>query len=403
MLNDFTCMFLALVRNKGVVTWSLMLPIALLAMFTVMFSGLDGSGQIEPIDVVVVEDAAYADDAGFRGFVEGLSAQDASSDGALLDVTFAPNAAEAEAMAAASAATDDPYIAVLSVDADGRAHVLLNDVATGLDANMYDVYQSVVLAAADGYESRRALMAGIAAENHEALAGGAVSAALQHASQATEKISITRGAPKESARYYFALLGFSTMMNAQNSLIAVHWLLPSASALGARRTVGGTSRVRALAGTLLACFAVSLICLMVVYLFMRFAVGVDFAGRDAACIAGLAASSAMAVALGAAVAVVPKMGQGAKVALMIALVSVCSLFAGLYGRPAMEFADMVAGACPWASFANPAAQVSQAMYSILYYDTLAPFAGHVCVLLAMTAVLFAVSAATLRRQRHASL
>ena len=48
-------------------------------------------------------------------------------------------------------------------------------------------------------------------------------------------------------------------------------------------------------------------------------------------------------------------------------------------------------------------QISQAFYSIMYYDTYQRTIEHILILLAMAAVLFAASALFIRRQRYASL
>ena len=52
---------------------------------------------------------------------------------------------------------------------------------------------------------------------------------------------------------------------------------------------------------------------------------------------------------------------------------------------------------------NPAKVVTDAFYSLYYYDSLVPFAEKAGILLIMTVVLFAVSALFVRRQRYASL
>ena len=79
------------------------------------------------------------------------------------------------------------------------------------------------------------------------------------------------------------------------------------------------------------------------------------------------------------------------------------MFAGLYGSPVMKLADAMNATMPALQFVNPAVQISQAFYSIMYYDTYQRTIEYVLVLLAMTAVLFAVSFLFIRRQRYASL
>ena len=63
------------------------------------------------------------------------------------------------------------------------------------------------------------------------------------------------------------------------------------------------------------------------------------------------------------------MNEGVKGGLLRAIVCFASLFAGLYGSPVMKLADAMNATVPALQFVNPAVQISQAFYSIMYYDT----------------------------------
>ena len=136
---------------------------------------------------------------------------------------------------------------------------------------------------------------------------------------------------------------------------------------------------------------------------MRYVAGVDFEGRDGACLLTTAIAALTATALGCAISAIPKVPESGKSGILTGIVCFASLFAGLYGQPTMELADMISANFPALEYVNPAVQISQAFYSIMYYDSLAPMAGHLAVLLVMALVLFALSAQSLRRQRYASL
>ena len=92
-----------------------------------------------------------------------------------------------------------------------------------------------------------------------------------------------------------------------------------------------------------------------------------------------------------------------KTGLLTGTTCLLSLFAGLYGEPVMNMADQLARDYPLLASLNPAKVVTDTFYSLYYYDSLVPFAEKVGLLLAMTAVVFAVSALFVRRQRYASL
>lgn len=152
-----------------------------------------------------------------------------------------------------------------------------------------------------------------------------------------------------------------------------------------------------------ASWAITFACLCVTYLYMRYVAGVDFGNRDGACLLTTAVAALTATALGCAISAIPKVPESGKSGILTGIVCFASLFAGLYGEPTMELADMISANFPALDYINPAVQISQAFYSIMYYDSLAPMVGHLAILLVMALVLFALSAQSLRRQRYASL
>lgn len=175
------------------------------------------------------------------------------------------------------------------------------------------------------------------------------------------------------------------------------------SAVGARRQVSGASPARQLAVAMAASFVVVFGCLLLAFCYMRFALGVQFGGRDGLAVLALAACALMSTNLGAAMGAIPKIPLLGKMGIATGVTCLYALFAGLYGEPAMQLADQVAQAAPWASLVNPTVQAANAFYDLTYYDTLAPFFGTVGVLAAMAMVLFAVAAALMRRQNYERL
>lgn len=221
--------------------------------------------------------------------------------------------------------------------------------------------------------------------------------------EATVRTTVTANQPKESVRFYFALLGMAALFGGTLGMIAFQRLKPNTSPLGARRALGATSHGRTVAATVAASWAITFACLCVTYLYMRYVAGVDFGNRDGACLLTTAVAALTATALGCAISAIPKVPESGKSGILTGIVCFASLFAGLYGEPTMELADMISANFPALDYINPAVQISQAFYSIMYYDSLAPMVGHLAILLVMALVLFALSAQSLRRQRYASL
>lgn len=404
MLVTFRAVFVSLMRNPGLLVWAVGLPLVLSVMFIFMFDSLERNDALGKISVVVVRDdageAAVGDvsseeEAAFLQFIEAVSGDD--GDEGLLSVTYAATEGEAQRLVTDSQGEDDPFVGYLVFQEGEPRAFLYPSAQTVAD----QAKGSIVVLMLDQYVSRANLIRGIVETDPAQLANGRLIEALSSPFEATERISVTENPLSEKVRYYFALLGLAALNCASMGMVAVSGLRGCSGPLGARRTVGGVSHGRALAGTLLASWAASFVCLLVVFLFMSLTV--DFGDRVAGCVAVLLVASLAAVSLGCAVAVIPKLPESARSGIITTVACMSALFTGLYGQPTMELADQVARAFPASTLVNPAAQISEAFYGLLYYDSFMPALGHLGILLVMTAILFALSARALRRQRYASL
>ena len=392
MWNVFKGALTVLTRKRELFVWSLAFPIILSTMFMFMFSNLDSSTAFDPVPTGVVADAAYKGSA-FADVVDELGA---SGDDQLLAVHAFATADEArEALSAGD------VLGIVSVDAEGTPLLVVTPSSGGVGVEQ--IGRTVLGTVVDTYVRNADLGAGIAADNPLALADpNRVEEALSLGS-VTEQVSLTHAAPTESVRYYYALLGMAALFCGQVGMLAICETQPNLSALGARRALGATSRGKTLAATLAASWLVSFACLIVAFLYMRFAVGIDFSGREGLCVAAIAAAALLSTALGTLLGSLPKVGLGVKTGLLTALTCFLSLFAGLYGEPCMALADSIARSFPALASINPAKVITDVFYSLYYYDSLVPFAQKIGILLAIAAALFAVSALFIRRQRYASL
>lgn len=406
MLNVFQGTLVMLVRDKSIFIWSLAFPLILSTLFVFMFSHLDDAGQFEPVRTAVVANASYEEAPGFAEMIDALSQP---GDDQMLDVVRVASEDEAVGLmrdtatgsSTATGGANEGVVGYLMVSDDGEPSVHVRGGAT--PDSVDSANQSILKVIVDNYLRSSALIEDVARENPAALANAQTVEKLLEMPDLTEKIDVTQNPPKESVRFYFALLAMAALFGGQVGMVAICRTQPNLSALGARRALGAVSRGKTLAATLGASWLLAFACLAVAYAFIRLVAGVDFGGRDAACIGVLAASSLLATAVGTLLGSVAKLNEGVKGGLLSAIVCFASLFAGLYGSPVMKLADAMNATMPALQFVNPAVQISQAFYSIMYYDTYQRTIEYVLVLLAMTAVLFAVSFLFIRRQRYASL
>lgn len=384
---------MVLTRKRELFIWSLAFPILLSTMFMLMFANLDDATAFDPVATAVVADAHYDEATAFSSVIDELGEE---GDDQLLDIRTFATVDEAR-----NALTAGEVIGIVSVEADGTPKLAVSPNSGGLGVEQ--IGRTILDTVMNTYVRNADLLASLAADNPLALADpDLVEEALTHGN-ATVQVSLTHSTPVQSVRYYYALLGMAALFCGQVGMLAICETQPNLTPLGARRAIGATSRGKTLVATLAASWAISFACLLVAFLFIRFVVGVDFAGREGMCVVAIAVAALFATSLGTLLGSLPKVGFGVKTGLLTGLTCLLSLFAGLYGEPCMDLADQIAREAPVLAAVNPAKVVTDAFYSLYYYDSLVPFAEKAGILLIMTVVLFAVSALFVRRQRYASL
>lgn len=393
MLTRFYYTVVMFVRTKSLVLWALAFPIILATLLSFMFSGIDEALAFSTQRMAVVADRAYDGAPGLSQTLEALAGDGESSgnlfDGAVLSLTEVPTAEEALELVRDGQA--DCYLAV----EDGTPHVYFSPNAASRPS------AEVVTAVLDRYVHGVAQYGLLAAEKPLALLLPSTAEAFFGDGVPVVELPVTHTELDTMARYFYAVLAMAAGFSAMLGATAVQRLQPTASALGARTTLAGTPRWRMLAPSLAAAWVCAFACLAAAFCYIRFVLDVGFGGREGWCLVACAAASFMATAGGAAVGAYCKGGTAFGV--LTAVTLVLSLFAGLYGTAAMDLADTIARTIPWLSAINPLWECSRAFYTLMYYDTLGPFAETCTVLVAMGLLFAAVAAARLRRQRNAQL
>lgn len=400
MGSSFVVSVKSLVRTPSVIVWVLAFPLIMSVIFLFMFSGMRTDGLVDPVPVALVAPADEKDDASAGSFIQVAEALAEPGKDQLLDLRRVGTADEAEVLLASGEI--DGYFEIASDGAPaltvGSAYTLAS--ADGASA----VNRTILETVASSYVQSRALLEEVAQRDPAALADPAAVTDALGIQVAVERVQITHARPEEIVRYYYALLGMSTLMASQAGMLAVAYAQPGVSALGARRAVSGTSRLRQLAGCALGAWAVSTVTLTLAFAFLRLVAGVDFGGREGLALVAVAVCALLATALGACVGALPlSAGISARSGILTALTCVLSLFAGLYGTAAMELADNLAHTLPWTSWVNPTKLVCDTFYALYYYTSLAPFAARLAACVAGALALLAVAGAIFRRQSYEHL
>ena len=384
------CDLIQVLRNRGVIIWVMAFPIILATIFSFVFgsyqTGAAARAEVGLVEQGTLEAAALAD---------ALDAL-AKGDDALLTVHRLPSEKDARGATRAGEVCGS-----VTTDEDGTPRMWVSPQDAGT------LSQAVVQLVLDRYQQVSATLATVAEKDPEALASPDAAAALADALASddvlTERLSVLRAESGEFQRYYYAMLGFSSLMGAQVALLLVTSKRANGSEVGARRQVSATGPGRQLAPAFLASWLVCLACQLVALAYIRLVVGVSLGGREGLAALACAVCALVSCAIGAAVGALPGVPTQAKDTLLTILTMALSVPAGLFGTPSQELSDWLWAHLPWVQAINPAAQAGEAFYRLTFYDSLAPFAASVGALLAISVVLLAIAALFMRRQRYARL
>ena len=406
-------------REKAQLFWLFAFPIILATMFNGMFGNIAESYALHTVDVVVVNNDDWRASPGAQMLVDGISsdtgATGADGDHAKVDddgdaMPKLITVTEAASMEAADRALLDAKAqGRLSVDGSGKLQLAISQAtqtsATDVMASSsgLDISLTVLGNIVDLYNRNTAVVINTAQHNPSALLDDAFTGSIGSSSGFTKEVQLTNFKPSGTARYYYALLGMAAMMAMSFAVNAVSLAQANLSALGIRRSVAPLPKLQQLLAGFLSSWICSFLSLTVAMLYIRFGCQISLGGREWAGLGACLMASFATSAFGTLIGAIQGVSTSAKQGLCTALACTLSLFSGLYGSFAMDLSDQIAQHAPILSTLNPAQQVTNLFYDILYYDSFQPFLTTVGVLAAMSLVWLAMATVLLRRQRYEHL
>ncbi|WEV68626.1 ABC transporter permease [Bifidobacterium sp. ESL0775] len=409
MFTSFKTFLKAGVRNPSNVFWVFAFPLIMLAMLHLMFSDISDMIHVDPQPMAVAEDSNWGKASGAAQVVKALAGDSdgksqakgtttKNDDEKLITIKQASGVADAKRMVA-----DGKAKGYLYVSDSGALRMALADTTVNSGDEAVSMSVTALDYALQQYNETGQVVSAVAAKNHAVMANPQVRSSIGASSGFMKQVSVTTIKPHRFARYYFSMLGMACLLGATISIYLITLTQANLTALGIRASVSPLPKIRQTVATLLASWVISFVCMLVAFFAMRYVIGVGVAGREPAAVLAVAASTLMASALGLVIGALPKLSTRAKLSVNVILTCFLSMFTGLYGTGAMALGDALQRKAPVIARINPARQVSDLFYDLLYYDNYHPFFIGLAVMAATTVVFVLIVVAMLRRQRYEHL
>ncbi len=373
----FTYRLKCLLRDRETVFWTLMFPLFLATFFSMALSNVGSSEAFQPIDLAVVDDAQYQQNATFKSVITDAS-------------------------------NGDDRLFNLTVASKDKAEQLLKDnkvmgyIVGGepikLVVNKSGLSQTIIKSFIDDYNHTMAAITSLLTEDparYQDLMND-----LGNREEYVKEVSASSAEPNSILAYFYSLIAMScfygSLLGNQEIMVIQANISPSA----ARVNVAPVHKLRAFIASSSASLLIHLVEMLMLLAYLFFALKVDFGSKIGYTLLTMLVGSVAGLSFGAFISAIVKKSEGVKIAILFTTTMFCSFLSG------MMYQDMkyiIAQKAPILSYLNPINLLTDAFYCLYYYDTLGRFFTNIAILCAFILLFCSGTYFIIRRRKYASL
>ncbi len=373
----------SIVRNRAVIFWSLIYPIALATLFHFAFANLTRSDTFTPINIALVSGSEISEGTAFHSALSSISDIDGKAEKSDIFRAKTVTAEQADGLL-----KDGAISAYILYDNDLRMVV----GRTGF-------YQTITKMFLDDYLQSSATISSILSENPDAANQGLFEDIFQREAYLKEVPASSSSGSDITVIYFYALLAMTCLMGSTVAIDEIIKLQANMSPLAARINTAPIAKFRIFLYNLCATILFQLIVIMIVLAYLIFGLKVDFGHRSLYVLLTCLVGGITGVFFGTAVSAGFK-AVGVKYAITIGGTMLSCFLAGMMN---IDMKYIIQEHAPLIKYISPATLISDAFYSLYYYDGFARYLMNMSILCALSVVLCTVTCVILRRKSYASI
>lgn len=367
-----------LLRNKVMLFWTLIFPIALGTFFHIAFSGLAENENFKPVEVAIVTNEKYTQDENFQQFIATLSKEDENK---ILIPTFVSNEEEAKALL-----TDNKIIGYYIIKDKIEIVVKTNGIS-----------QTVMKSIIDNYTQTFSIIKNIAEYHPEALKNDILEILNQKHTYLVDKSSQN---VDFTVIYFYTLIGMVCLYGGFFGMDAVNESEANLTKRGARLSVSPTHKLKALLASLSAGMIVQYIVILLLLAYLVFILGIDFGNQILPILFLTFVGSIAGLTLGMVIGSSNKKSKNSKTAIF--LITTLS-FSFLSGMMMWQMKYLIMEYAPLLAKINPVSMITDALYSLYYYPTLTRYWENIMGLAIFSLVMLGIAYFFIRRKKYDSI
>lgn len=196
---------------------------------------------------------------------------------------------------------------------------------------------------------------------------------------------------------YYTLIAMACLYGALISMFIINYQLPNMNSTGKRISASPINKTKQLISSLLSAYVVQIIGLLLLFLFTIFILKVDYGKNLLYVIITSLCGALSGLSLGVATSTLFKTNENAKTGIIIAITMLFCFLSGMMGITMKYIIDKN---LPLLNMINPANMITDALYSLYYYNTFDRFYKDILSLLIFSFIMILISIKGLRRQKY---
>lgn len=367
--------FINNIRQKDLIFWMMCFPIILGTFFNLAFGNLYEKNEI--FTEIPVAVTMNKEDTAFREVMDSLS----EGDSPLFKVQY----------------TDMEKAEELLKNEDIKGIICVDDKVSMSVAGS-NIEQSIIKSFLEQYEAQKTIITDTALNNPEKLP--AVIESLTKEINCIETKELSGGNMNEYVQYFQNLIAMVALYGTMSGLYAAISNEANLSAIGARKCVAPTHKLKSIIANFLAAFCAQMICVFISITYIVFILKIDMGDKIPMIYLSGIAGSFMGVSIGFFIGSIGRMSEGLKTGIAMSFSMFCCFLSGLMVG---NMKAVINQYCPFVNKINPAAIISDLFYCLAVYDDYSRYMEKMVTLLIMTVVFIAGGFLLTRRKKYASI
>ncbi|MDO5336155.1 MAG: ABC transporter permease [Eubacteriales bacterium] len=374
MLHLFYYHVIVKLRNFNTIFWPLVFPLIMATLFYFAFGQMK-EADFETVSVGIVKEEGA--DSVFLTFLEELEeSEEALIKGTEMTDEQASKALEEKQVKGIFYVSENPSLAV------------------GGNGISESILQSVL----ESYLNGKQTLMRVMKEHPE----GMLQAAEQMNSyeEAVWQTSLGGRTTDGNSQFFYALVAMACMYGVFIGFGSAITLQANITPLAARRSITPTHKLALILSEMLSSFSLHFANVIILLVYLRYILKLDFGGNTGRMLLICLIGSMMGVAMGIVIGSIGRMGESAKIGILLGISMVCSFLAGLMNTNVKNWVEQKA---PFINRINPAALIADAFYCINVYDDKERYMRNLITLSVMCVICVGISFWAVRRERYDSI